>query len=264
MESFWWDEKLEPDREDIRVQLSAMPRVSTDNWPGKRTLVFSFQGCDLRCPWCNAVECLDPVGGKTTGVSRIVEYLKKFGRTADAILLTGGEPLYQSRGCLSLIVEAKTLGFQCGIETNGTNTEDLREVLPLLDFMAIDIKAPLTDPILYGRVIGRLASMELVQRITESFRMAVSMGIEVEARTTVVPGFTDSEKVIREIAIDLRGVDRWRLQQFVNKQTFDPKFKRTTMPTRKKLLDLARIGRREGVSEIGIYTAKRGFERLRF
>jgi pyruvate formate lyase activating enzyme len=262
VESFWWDERLEPDVRDIRLRLTYLPKLSTDNWPGKRALVFSFQGCDLRCPWCNAVETIDPKGGKTTGVRRVIEYLRHIGRTAEAILLTGGEPLYQSRACLALIVGAKSLGFECGIETNGTNTEDLREILPLLDFVAIDVKAPLTEPILYGRVIGRLASVELVQKITESFRMAVSMGIEVEARTTVIPGLTDSERVIREIAIDLRGVDRWRLQQFMNKQTFDPKFKRTPMPTRRRLLDLARVARHEGIPEVYIQTTTRGLEKL--
>lgn len=262
LETFWWDERLESELNDIRLQLTSLPSASSTHWPGKRATVLTFQGCDLRCPWCNAVESLDPSRGRTTGVRRVLEYLQRMGGAVRSLLLTGGEPLYQSRACLSLVVEAKTLGFECGIETNGTNTDDLRELLPLLDFVAIDIKAPLTDPVLYGRVIGRLASVELVQRITESFRMAVSMGIEVEARTTVIPGLTDSERVIEEIAMDLRGVDRWRLQQFSNRRTLDPRFRKTPVPSRRKLVELARIAKREGIPEVVILTS-RGLERVR-
>ncbi len=72
------------------------------------------------------------------------------------------------------------------------------------------------------------------------------MGIEVEARTTIIPGLTDSERVIQEIAMDLRGVDRWRLQQFNNKKTLDPCFRKTPIPSRRKLIELARLAKREG------------------
>lgn len=89
--------------------------------------------------------------------------------------------------------------------------------------------------------------------------LAVHSDAEVEARTTVIPTLNDSEDIVARIARDVRGVDRLRLQQFRNLRTLNPSFQKLPMPSREKLLRLARIAK-QSVENVGIFTAEGGFE----
>ncbi len=234
--------------------------LSTVDWPGKLVTVVFFQGCDLRCPWCQNVEGISPSDGKDADTDEVIEHIKGLGPIVDTLVVTGGEPLLQPEACLELLKSAKGLGFYCAIETNGSDPQVLERLLPCLDFVAIDVKAPLSDPKLYARVTGQTRVTDLTDKIKKSLELAISSKAEVEARTTVVPTLNDDERIIARIANDVKGVDCLRLQQFRNQCTFNPSFQKLSMPNRERLLELAHAAKREGLKNVKIFTVEGGLE----
>ncbi|MBA7502279.1 7-carboxy-7-deazaguanine synthase [subsurface metagenome] len=244
----------------MKFRLTGITNLSTVDWPGKLVTVVFFQGCDLRCPWCQNVDSIDPSGGKNADTDEVIEHIKRLGPIVDTLVVTGGEPLLQPEACLELLKNAKGLGFYCAMETNGGNPQALERLLPYLDFVAVDIKAPLSDSKLYARVAGQMRVTDLTNKIKESLKLAISSKAEVEARTTVVPTLNDDERIVARIANDVKGVDCLRLQQFRNQCTFNPSFQKLPMPNRERLLELARIAKREGLKSVKIFTVEGGLE----
>jgi len=234
--------------------------LTTVDWPGKLAAVVFFQGCNLRCPWCQNVDGIDSKGGKVVEVEGTIEHIKGLKPMIDSIVLTGGEPLLQPEACLEILKTAKGLGLNRAIETNATDPQALERLLPYLDLVAIDVKAPLSDPKLYDKATGSIGVPKLVQKVKECLKAAVNSKAEVEARITVVPTLNDEASVITRLAKDIKGVDCLRLQQFRNQRTLDPSFQKLPSPSREKLLELARAVRREGIKNVKIFTVEGGLE----
>lgn len=96
----------------------------------------------------------------------------------EGVVFSGGEPTLQRR-LREAIEDVKGLGFLIGLHTSGMFPERVREILPLLDWVGLDIKAPLDHR--YGRISGRPGSARLVR---ESLRLIRDSGVGYELRTT--------------------------------------------------------------------------------
>lgn len=238
----------------MKFRLQGITDLSTIDWPGKLAAVVYLQGCDLRCPWCQNVDGVDPRGGKEASTEEVVEHVKGLRPVVDSVVITGGEPLLQPKACSTILKAVKELGMSCAIETNGNHPRALRPLFPYLQLAAVDVKAPLGDPELYLKTTGS-TTPELVRRVRESLMLAMNSGVEVEIRTTIVPTLNDREEVIERLVDDIKGVNRLRLQQFRNRRTFDPTFQKLPMPGREKLLKLASVAKRKGMKNVKIYTA---------
>jgi pyruvate formate lyase activating enzyme len=230
--------------------------LSTIDWPGKLAAVIFFQGCNLRCPWCQNVDGIDPGAGKEVDLENVVKHLDGLKPMIDSVVLTGGEPLLQPEACVKLLRAAKEMRLGCAIETNATDSKALARMLPHLDLVAIDVKAPLGDPELYARAIGGIRQTGLIDEIKESLKLAVNSKAEVEARVTIVPTLNESEEIIAEIAEEVKDVDCLRLQQFRNQRTLDPSFQRLPQPSRERLLEFALVARKKGPKRVEIFTAE--------
>jgi pyruvate formate lyase activating enzyme len=234
--------------------------LNTVDWPGKLATIIFFQGCNLHCPWCQNVDGISPSGGKDADTNEVIEHLKGLRPIVDTLVITGGEPLLQPEACLELLKNAEEFGFYRAIETNGSDHQALERLLPYLDFVSIDIKAPLSDPKLYAQVTGQTRVTDLTDKIKESLKLAIGSNAEVEARTTVVPTLNDDEKIIVQVAEDIKGIDCLRLQQFRNQRTLDPSFQKLPMPRRGRLLELARAAKQGGIKKVKIFTVEGGLE----
>jgi pyruvate formate lyase activating enzyme len=124
----------------------------------------------------------------------------------DAVVFSGGEPLAQPE--LPAAIDAvRQIGLAVGLHTSGAYPRRLAQVLPRLDWVGIDVKAPIGD---YGTVTGipgsgldAFTSLDLVR----------GSGVAHEVRTTVHPVLTppsSMERLARELAA--RGIERWILQ----------------------------------------------------
>jgi len=126
----------------------------------------------------------------------------------DAVVFSGGEPTVQEP-LADALSEVRALGFKIGLHTGGPHPERFAELLPLLDWVGFDVKAPWDD---YASITGAPGSGEATRA---SLRALVASGVDFEARTTVHPDLLGSAAIVRmsqELARE--GVSRWVLQPY--------------------------------------------------
>jgi pyruvate formate lyase activating enzyme len=207
------------------------------DWDGKITSVIFVPNCDFRCPYCSnsslikKIESLPPLD-----LEIIDEFLIKRQNFIDGVVITGGEPTLQP-DLPNYIRHLKSLGFLIKLDTNGSNPQMLKNLLSgkLLDYMAMDIKAPLDER--YYKVAA--AQVDL-NKIKESIRILLDSDIDYEFRTTICPAFL-SEKDIEDIARAISGAKKYVLQQFVPKDTLDPEFEKIKPYPKEKLMTIAEL-----------------------
>lgn len=201
--------------------------VSTLEYPGKLSLVIFTAGCNFRCPYCHNPELID--GGVEADLSDILKEMEKYAAFVDAVVVSGGEPLLQVDDVEVVLRHARSLGLHTKLDTNGYSPGALRRLLPLLDYVAVDVKAPFHR---YRKLTGARCD-----GVRESLRLLARSDVTVECRTTFVPGLMDEEdlKIIAE-SIDC---DIYVIQQFRNRVVLDEKLKNLKPPSPRMLRDLA-------------------------
>ena len=184
-----------------------VPFTSTD-YPDALASVVFCQGCPWRCAYCHNPHLIPPRGDDERDFPRILAWLATRKGLLDAVVFSGGEPTAHA-GLGAAMDAVRALGFDIGLHTGGAYPRRLAGVLPKLDWVGIDFKAPVAD---YATVTGvpgsglaALASLDLVR----------DAGVAYEVRTTVHPGLTPPdamERLARELGA--RGIERWILQAF--------------------------------------------------
>jgi pyruvate formate lyase activating enzyme len=196
------------------------------DWDGKISSVLFLPSCNFRCPFCHNVnlvlyhEKLAAIPFKDIEVQ--LENQKGW---ADGVCVTGGEPTLHSN-LPELCSKIKNMGFMIKVDTNGTNPAMLKELMgrKLLDFVAMDIKAPLTEE-KYSVATG-VKSKKLLENVKESIQLLMKSDIYYEFRTTVVPTIHTLDD-IRQICHSLKGCRKYVLQKFdvsIGQTLLDPKF----------------------------------------
>jgi pyruvate formate lyase activating enzyme len=112
------------------------------------------------------------------------------------------------------------------LDTNGTNPAILEELVNqnLVDFVAMDIKAPLTKE-KYSIATG-VNVEKLLENVKNSVQFLMESGIDYEFRTTVVP-LIHSLDDIKQICRSLKDCRKYVLQKFdvgIGKIVLDPEF----------------------------------------
>jgi pyruvate formate lyase activating enzyme len=139
----------------------------------------------------------------------VLEFLRRRRGLLDAVVFSGGEPTAQP-GLARAMREAKALGYRIGLHSAGIYPRRFAEVLPLVDWVGFDAKAPFDAA--YERITGVRASGEAA---LESARALLASGVDCEFRTTWHAGFlspAELDRLTRTLA-DL-GVRRYALQEF--------------------------------------------------
>jgi pyruvate formate lyase activating enzyme len=223
-----------------------LPQSFVDG-PGNRSVVF-LQGCNFQCLYCHnpytinmctacgkcvdqcPVSALSVIDGKINWESDICEdcdrciihcpqlsspkvyllspletwrHIKVNQPFISGITISGGEPTQQPvflEDFLKIIKQNSTLDT-C-IETNGCIERNILDsLLPYLDRVMVDLKA--FEPTLHQRLTGvdNQQTLRNIQVFAEKSKLHM-------VRTTVVPGFTDSESNIARTAEFLSGIDR--------------------------------------------------------
>ncbi len=212
--------------------------LSLIEWSGKMTAILFLGKCNFRCPWChNRDLVLNPDEFPDLKFDEILADLEERKQWIDAVEITGGEPtIYPELEKIS--EKIKKCDFLVKLDTNGTNPDVVQKLLDkkLVDYVAMDIKNHLEK---YSEASGVKANIEAIQK---SIKQIMDSGIDYEFRTTVVPGI-HAKKDIEKIGMLLKGTKRFYIQNFVAKNTVDPKleghrsFTETEMEEFKKILN---------------------------
>ncbi|MCD6477026.1 MAG: anaerobic ribonucleoside-triphosphate reductase activating protein [Candidatus Aenigmarchaeota archaeon] len=232
---------------------------STIDYPGKHCAVIYLCGCNFRCPYCHNKDLVikNERFCKTVEISEIVDKIKA-NYLIDAVVITGGEPLLQ-KDTIKLIDMLKSTKLPVKIDTNLSFPDMLKTVINRLDFISVDIKADLDN---YISVVNANIDIDKIKKSLEILKQA---DIKKEARTTIVPGLTDSKELIEKIGYIVRdvGFDYYTLQQFRPKNTLDPKYENIEATSYEKMMELGKLAKKILPNTIvRIATLKNGFEEI--
>ncbi|MEN6585388.1 MAG: anaerobic ribonucleoside-triphosphate reductase activating protein [Sulfuricella sp.] len=197
-----------PPEPAVLLQVGGLTPLTTTDFPGQLAAVVFCQGCPWQCGYCHNPHLI-PRGGETMqGWDDVMTFLKRRQGLLDAVVFSGGEPTLQS-GLADACREVRALGFRTGLHTAGPYPARLAEILPAIDWVGMDIKAPFAE---YDRITGVPGSGE---RARESLVRLLDSGVDYEIRTTVHPallGAAQLDELARELAA--LGVRRYVLQEF--------------------------------------------------
>jgi pyruvate formate lyase activating enzyme len=245
------------------IKYAGIVDSSTIDYIGRACAVIYLCGCSFRCPWCQNKELVLEERCKVDGTAKLIQAVKN-NFLIEAVSITGGEPLAQEEtlNLLSGLKDATNLLVK--LDTNGFCPSKLNRALPFLDFVALDLKAPLNKS--YGKAVGlKDEKGEIVKNVLESLQLLKEWGGESEARTTAVPGLTDSKEAIAEIAkeVNRAGLKYYTIQQFRPMNTLDPAYLKLASPKHALMLELGKEAKKHlPKTLVRIYTNDRGFEEI--
>lgn len=126
------------------LKVGGLNCCSTIDYPGELAAVIFCQGCPWRCGYCHNRHLLPERAENTIGWEEIIRFLERRRGLLDAVVFSGGEPTMQSSLAEAISI-AKELGFLIGLHTAGAFPDVLDQVLPLTDWVGMDIKAPFEE-----------------------------------------------------------------------------------------------------------------------
>jgi anaerobic ribonucleoside-triphosphate reductase activating protein len=127
----------------------------------------------------------------------------------DAVVFSGGEPT-ADMALPQAMTQARALALRVGLHTAGMLPQRLQQVLPLADWVGLDIKAPLADAAAYERITGVRGSAAAVRR---SLAALQASGVAFECRTTAHPALLDDAALLALASgLAASGVANWALQ----------------------------------------------------
>jgi pyruvate formate lyase activating enzyme len=201
------------------MKIGGLQKVSLIDYPGLICAIVFLQGCNFKCPYCHNPELVDPQLFKP-GIreKEVLEFLHMRRGKLDAVTITGGEPTIQS-DLESFIRQIKKMGFAIKLDTNGSQPQVIKAFLAenLLDFIAMDIKAPLDK---YKNIVNTQIDPG---SINESIGIILEAKIPCEFRTTIVESQLEENDILK-IGELIAGSNNYVLQKFVPTKSLDKKF----------------------------------------
>lgn len=169
---------------------------STVDGPGVRVVAWT-SGCQWRCLYCHNPDTWNMTNGMPVTLERAVEGLNKYRHglklMSGGLTISGGEPMMQDRFVLKLCRAAKVMGVHTCVETNGYLGERFDDhELEAIDLVMLGLKA-------WGENHKKVTGKEIEPTLEFARRLAHRQR-PIWVRFVLVPGLTDNEKDVREIA----------------------------------------------------------------
>lgn len=223
--------------------IGGIQKFTALDYPDKIAATVFTVGCNFRCPYCHNGEIVDVKSGEFDVIdgTQILKFLQLRQGELDGVCISGGEPTLQP-DLVEFIAKIKNLGFLVKLDTNGSNTQVVRELLDrgLVDYFAIDIK---TSPDKYHMVN---AYPGVFEKIMETVGLITDKGTSLELRTTVAPGVVGKEDFDSIVdAINSKSADifpklyRYSVQAFRPQKCLDKSFQEVNPYEDKALEEIA-------------------------
>ena len=158
------------------LRVGGLTPLSASDFPDKLAAVVFCQGCAWRCSYCHNPHLLGKRGEREIGWADVVSFLRRRRGLLDAVVFSGGEPTLQAP-LASAVREVKALGYLVGLHTAGIVPRRLKAILPLVDWVSMDLKADLRR---HHEITGVANSGE---RALRSYELIVASGVACEFHT---------------------------------------------------------------------------------
>ena len=222
------------------MQISGVQKFTLLDFPSKTSCIVFTPFCNFRCPYCYNSDFVIPEKIEKIKDIFIPEniffnFLKTRVGFLDGVVISGGEPTMQN-DLIDFIKKIKELGFLVKLDTNGTNPEFVKKIyeLDLLDYIAMDIKAPLQK---YSETVG--CDVDIL-KIKESVDFIKTNVVDYEFRTTVVKEQLSVDDLMN-IGEFLSGVKKYYLQKFNNThEMLNPEFINKTTYTSEEFFNICK------------------------
>ncbi len=176
--------------------------------PGVRFIIF-LQGCPMRCQYCHNPDTWALGKGEEMSVDELLDKAERFRpywKEEGGITVSGGEPLMQLDFLLELFTEAKMRGINTCIDTSAvlfnrseTWFAKFEKLMSLTDTVLLDIKH--INPSEHKSLTGHDNA-----GILECARYLSEIGKAVWIRHVLVPGITDNDEYLQNLADFLKSL----------------------------------------------------------
>lgn len=165
--------------------------------PGTRMTVF-MSGCPLRCQYCQNPDTWKMRDGQPVYlqamIDKVARYQDLFKATGGGITFSGGESMMQAAFVSRVFRAAKEMGVHTCLDTSGfLNRNYTDAMIDDIDLCLLDVKSG--DEETYKIVTGGT----LAPTIAFGKRLA-KRGCKIWVRFVLVPGLTDSEENVENVA----------------------------------------------------------------
>jgi len=198
------------------LQVGGFTPLTTIDYPGELAAVVFCQGCPWRCRYCHNPALLARGADTAYDWAAVLSILQRRRGLLDAVVFSGGEPTLQ-QGLAEAMATVRGLGFKVGLHSAGCYPERLADLLPLVDWVGLDIKALPED---YPALTGVPGSGDKAWR---SLQLLVASGVRHEVRVTVHEGLLPMPQLTALVArLGQAGSQSIALQACHWRHVFDP------------------------------------------
>lgn len=189
------------------IAVAGLTPMTTIDFPGRLAAVVFCQGCPWNCGYCHNPDLRPRHGCVELGWPQVSALLRRRRGLLDGVVFSGGEPTLHS-GLIGAMRTIKDLGFEVGLHTAGPYPARLERLLPSLDWIGIDVKAPFDRYEAVSAVPGSGA------RAQKSLMRVLDSEIAYEVRTTYDTRLLTEDELL-SMARDLAalGVRHYVLQE---------------------------------------------------
>lgn len=168
---------------------------------GKPAYFIRLGGCDVGCRWCDAKYTWNPKIFPPTPIETIVE--RAAGCSAQAIVITGGEPLLYPLGDLTRALHSR--GLEIFLETSGTNP-----ISGEFDWICLSPKRQMPP---LEEALRRADELKVIVQTSEDLEWAVECSTKVRSRCRlyVQPEWSVYESIIAEIVEWVKEHPQWNI-----------------------------------------------------
>ncbi|MBU0965360.1 MAG: anaerobic ribonucleoside-triphosphate reductase activating protein [Proteobacteria bacterium] len=198
------------------MRLGGFEPFTASDFPGRPAAIVFSQGCNFRCPFCHNGTLLGQRPAAELLSSRdFFAFLETRQGLLGGVVVSGGEPTLQE-ALPGFCRHLKEMGFAVKLDTNGSRPQVIHDLIEgqLVDFIAMDIKAPLAR---YELLAGKAGAAE---NISSAIALIAGSGVPHHFRTTHVrPLLTDED--LRAVLELVPPGSAHRVQPFISASAFD-------------------------------------------
>jgi pyruvate formate lyase activating enzyme len=189
------------------MRIGGFQKCSLIDYPGKLSAIIFTLGCNFKCSYCHNPELVNPeLFPEPIPEEDILSFLATRKGKLDALVITGGEPTLQE-DLVEFALKVKELDFLVKLDTNGSNSRILEKLIGIVDYVAMDIKAPLEK---YHQVSNSNID---TGEIKKSIELIMNSDRDYEFRTTVVKSELEESDILK-IGKLIQGARLFVLQKY--------------------------------------------------